>query len=106
MKSKLTGKCKADFFSKYMLDDLGFDLYHELFQNALIIEYFDSIGVYVSTPNFIDLLSHYQRGFESSVYNEKTNEIFNLYNEDGDVFNSRTEAINSAIEKANELINL
>ncbi len=101
---KLTGKCKEGFLEwviKYYRENRkDYDSYMditilnkhyrktEVEQNALIIEYFDGIGVYINAIR----------------YDGKWKPICNY--ELWDIFNTRTEAINAAIEEANEIINL
>jgi len=91
----LTGKCKEGFEkwffqSEYSniieLQDLNSSLL-----NALIIEYFDAIGLYI--------LPNKSLGFDIWNY-----EILGHITE-GFNFNSRQEATEKAIEKANDLIN-
>jgi len=69
-------------------------LKEDKFLNALIIEYLDSAGVYVNIKS----------KFGQRKQCERFSFIVKRYNS-GFIFNSRTEAINAAIEKANELIN-
>jgi len=89
---KLTGKC----FDEFEAQNKGrgyFALLPESCQNALIIEFFDSVGIYVELLYFID--GNY---FVSIVYhNDGHNHI-------GD-FDNRTQATNEAIIKANDLYN-
>lgn len=75
-----------------------------LLLNALIIEWFDSVGIYISTPSFNDTGLGYQRGFECEIYDEKNNITYDIYN-DNDVFETRQEATEKAIEKAIEIYN-
>ena len=74
------------------------------FLNALIIDWFDSVGIYISTPSFNDTVLGYQRGHECEVYDEKNNIVYKIYN-DNDVFNTRQEATEKAIDKANLIFN-
>ncbi len=96
---KLTNKCLEDF-RKYISFHHGLDLndwevQKQVFLNALIIEFFDSVGIYIS-PTHIHLYSGLF--FNSMVrYGKQNNEIGN--------YNTRPEAINKAIEKANEIYN-
>ena len=111
----LTGKAKEEFFN--WLDNQGvngidisnwefekFQLLSNVSQNALIIEWFDSVGIYINTPPFYDKFLKYNRGFESIVIDENKNIIYEIDNEN-DVFNFRQEAIKKAIKKANEIYN-
>jgi len=73
-------------------------------KNTLIIEFFDSVGIFINTPPYYMKVEKYNRGFESIVIDEKSGKIYDLDN-DEDVFNSRQEAKNEAIKKANEIYN-
>ena len=94
---KLTGKCKQDFWMSLDLDTLKrLNDLPGCCQNALIIEYLDSIGIYVYVkPRF-----HYGGlSFDGFIDGMDISKIETEY------FKTRTEAINAAIEKVNELIN-
>lgn len=107
---KLTGKCKEDFLDYYWenyIKSIGivgvkleaeefFDSLYPIFKNALIIEFFDSVGIYIVTG----LDTAFSNKFEYGIDFIKKETIF--FDER---FNSRTEATNAAIEKANELYN-
>lgn len=83
---KLTGKAKEDFSYKYNMSN--FNEYSEVLQNALIIEFFDSVGIYIS-------IEHNQNvGF---MY------ILDECCENG--FLTRKEAAEKAIEQANLIYN-
>jgi len=84
---KLTGKCLSDFGDQCALQYKNFIKLPESCQNALIIEFFDSVGIYTG----ITLYAGYWR-----FYIDKN--CLGLKN-------TRTEATNSAIEKANEIYN-
>jgi len=58
-------------------------------QNALIIEFFDSVGIYISIVWEFECFESYVNSKCVSIYS-----------------NSRTEATNEAIIKANEIFNL
>ena len=98
----LTGKCREDFekwLNKEMyylgrhnfedrnnnIEDLG-----ENFQNCLIIEWFDSVGIYI-TSDYLEL----NKGFFSEILNEN----FEI------IKPTRQEALAEAIKKANEIYN-
>jgi len=102
---KLTGKCKEDFLEwfkksekiklhKYEKVEIVFKIQNESYKNALIIEFFDSVGIKV----LIDTL-HFQNWF---FYKIKNN--INII-EDVIMYNSRIKATNEAIIKANEIYN-
>lgn len=90
---KLTGKAKEDFYNKTLYTEINFDLVGELFQNALIIEFFDSVGIKIFPYPIIN-----SEDFDAVIQHE------NMY-QAIDVRLSRQEAINAAIEKANEIYN-
>jgi len=95
---KLTGKCKEDFFIFFQSErrgtEMGFYELPELFQNALIIEFFDSVGIHIAIQWFLKdwIFSVEKQPFKQHHYKDFG-------------FNSRTEATNAAIEKANNLHN-
>ena len=91
---KLTGKLKQDFGNQCVYQYDEFIKLPECCQNALIIEYLDSVGIYVNIKS----------KFGQRKQCERFSFIVKRYNS-GFLFNSRTEAINAAIEKANDLIN-
>lgn len=81
MKNKLTGKCKEEFLKQLKFSESIFINTSETFQNALIIEFFDSVG-HIGDETIIQIL---------------INELI--------ANRSVSEATNAAIEKANELYN-
>jgi len=109
---KLTGKCKIEFENWILNNKSNHDSARmikifnqkdlfvsylgigETFLNALIIEFFDSVGIKI----LIDTL-HFQNWF---FYKIKNN--INII-EDIIVYNSRIKATNKAIIKANEIYN-
>lgn len=92
---KLTGKC-LEAYSTWSHDKtqeqtpLPIELF-EILQNALMIEFFDSVGIYISIINTKDL---HQFILEDDFKN---------YNQRNNNYASRTEATNEAIIKANDL---
>ena len=97
----LTGKAEEEFFD--WLDNQGvngidisnwefekFQLLSNVSQNALIIEWFDSVGIYI-TSDYFEL----NKGFYSEILNEN----FEI------VKPTRQEALTEAIKKANEIYN-
>ena len=97
----LTGKTKEDFFN--WLDNQGvngidisnwefekFHLLSNVSQNALIIEWFDSVGIYI-TSDYFEL----NKGFYSEILDSN----FAI------VKPTRQEALTEAIKKANEIYN-
>jgi hypothetical protein len=98
----LTGKCREGFINfmcknhKY-IKWCDYQTMSEVVLNALIIEYFDSIGVYIE----IQVLK--VETYPKYSFNMR-NISFNMLSQ-GDYFKSRQEATEKAIEKANDLIN-
>jgi len=101
---KLTGKCKYDFLDYYWKtkikplkmtickkEDLEqfFDTISELFQNALIIEFFDSVNLRIGIDPYYDM----QGTYRACVHTFGSQSMY------------RNVATNAAIEKANELYN-
>ena len=97
----LTGKCKRTFLkwlkirvnsTLHEIDkiEFWFNLQDESFKIALIIEWFDSIGIYI-TSDYLEL----NKGFYSEILNEN----FEI------VKPTRQEALTEAIKKANEIYN-
>lgn len=77
---ELTGRCKEDFYKSlienYPVNESDVNkwflaLYVE-FQNTLIIDFFDSVGIYVNTTPYYMKVEKYNRGFESIVIDEKS----------------------------------
>ena len=106
----LTGKAKEEFFN--WLDNQGvngidisnwefekFHLLSNVSQNSLIIEWFDSVGIYISI-NYVDFYDEFRNntGFETYVTNKGLSVKFRSVS-------IRQEAIKQAIKKANEIYN-
>lgn len=92
----LTGKAKEDFSYKYNMSN--FNEYSEVLQNALIIEFFDSVGICIE----IDVSRFNDKyGFDCGFYYDNFNDYIAI---DG-FFNSRQEATEQAIIKANDIYN-
>ena len=92
----LTGKASKDFIKwlhfKHNLQP--YNLFNEIIQYALIIEWFDSVGIYVNSSGLT-----LSKTFISDVSVNDNCE----YNYDG--FITRKEATEQAIIKANEIYN-
>ena len=104
----LTGKAKEDFENYVLNRKLGHDsevlisVYNqeslfinynnvkETLLNALIIEWFDSVGIYI-TSDYLEL----NKGFYSEILNENFAIVKPI----------RQEALTEAIKKANEIYN-
>ena len=102
----LTGKAKLDFetwlnkemyyLGRHNFEDRNNNIedLSDNFQNALIIEWFDSIGIYVNSSGLT-----LSKTFISDVSVDNNCE----YNYDG--FRTRQEALTEAIKKANDIYN-
>jgi hypothetical protein len=95
---KLTDKA-LEAFGEFLYDKYGYSIfefeYYETLKNALIIEWFDSVGIYVSI--------HYET-FGNYYFNTLiTNKRITMNLRANSI--TRTEAINEAIVKANEIFN-
>ena len=97
----LTEKAKEDFLEyynnhsiKYLLSWTDFDDLPLVVKNALIIEWFDSVGIYINIENL-----YYQ-----SWWYYKVKQCPDTY-EQVIMQNTRQDAIEKAIEKANEIYN-
>ncbi len=106
----LTDKCKIDFLEYYWKNYIGktrflnqkseteefFNSLYPTFKNALIIEFFDSIGIYIDSGYYAkELLCS---GIESPKFKIGFISL-------GTAFFDRNDAISSAILKANSLYN-
>lgn len=93
----LTGKAKQDFWCSLSINELqDFYTYSDVIQNALIIEWFDSVGIY------IEIAGANYSGIEF-WYNIQQQGTINGNN--GDYFKTRQEATQKSINKANEIYN-
>lgn len=92
---QLNGICKEKFLEWLDEESTWFQTFSDTHQNALIIEFFDSVGVYIY--------------FNTGTYISKPNFRYEIITHDN-VFigfkeNSRQEATIQAIKKANEIYN-
>jgi len=99
---KLNGKCLDAFGDKCAYDYKEFIELPEACQNALIIEFFDLVGIYI----------HPKRNCMGIVFNHwyyiitgKNGMHLHNFLETKIEVDSRTEATNEAIEKANQIFN-
>ena len=99
----LTDKAKIEFESYYnsstssfLLNGIDFDDLPLCVKNALIIEWFDSIGIYITIKNKFGQ-NKQARIFWFSLNRGASN---------NEVYLSRLEATKKAIEKANEIYNI
>ena len=111
----LTGKAKEEFFN--WLDNQGvngidisnwefekFHLLSNVSQNSLIIEWFDSVEIYINIEPYIgggDVVFYF------GVINRRADFIDEHYSSANDdiYFGTRQEALTEAIKKANEIYN-
>jgi|SRR6478752_4836064 len=91
---KLTGKCKDDFLNYCKQSESFINTYADIYLNSLIIEWFDSVGL------FIDC-GYYAKGKMCSGIESENFSFIST----GTRHETRLNALNSAIEKANELYN-
>lgn len=93
----LTGKCKEDFLihlkETRRCNEKSFSEFPAIFEDALIIEWLDSVGIYVTILPCID------KTFDSYVTINKKRIEVSQFNE------TRSEATQKAILKANEIYN-
>lgn len=122
----LTGKCLKDFYNHLNKDykecDFAYDLNINDFsfktkteQNALIIDFFDSVGIIItiSEDSFNHVNEEENKDYWYLVYSyliKKYSDIddgLNDYKEyySTEDFNNRQEALTEAIKKANEIYN-
>ena len=103
----LTGKCKEGFEDWYNSNigkkiNVGHLSLYTLSENmvySVIIDYFDSIGVYINIKSYSYL---YDWSYEIKQLNKKTIVMEDKPNQS---VKSRKEATEKAIEKANEILN-
>ena len=101
----LTGKAKEDFYRYINIEDYKLFDYvrkkyaNEIVLNALLIEWFDSVGIYISI-NYVDFYDEFRNntGFETYVTNKGLSVKFRSVS-------IRQEATIQAIKKANEIYN-
>ena len=110
----ITGKCKEEFLNFYWKNYIGKtrflnektetdDFFHSLyptFKNALILDFFDSVGVYIAILPIIyqnEKLNCFQVEINNKIIGHKTKQSRN--------FDNRTDALLRAIEMTNEIFN-
>lgn len=91
--TQLNGKCKEKFLEWLDEESTWFQTFSDTHQNALIIEFFDSVGIIINIVN-----QDLQRWF---YYEIKTTERVQGFN----LVRTRQEATIQAIKRANNLYN-
>lgn len=99
---QLNGKCKEKFLEWYNKEYRGYHFYDtcnfselsNVLQNALIIEFFDSIEIIIQMHNVCDDWWFRVKSKTKTIKSEKYNE-----------YKNRQQATIQAIEKANDLYN-
>ena len=87
----LTGKAKEEFIKAKIGNEINlFESMLPIYKNALLIEWFDSVGIYVNSDYF-----ELNKGFYSEILDSN----FAI------VKPTRQEALTEAIKKANEIYN-
>lgn len=94
----LTGKAKEDFLNQFW----GQFPKDELLQNAYIIEWFDSVGIYIQPKRFTHCLEFQDWYF---IITDKKGIHLNNFLENRIKIDSRQQATEQAIIKANEIYN-
>lgn len=99
----LTGKCKEDFLKLTSIKESHLKLMLDIYKNALIIKWFDSVGIFIH-------IEPYLGGGKECFYAKVIyrNELFIDQSEDinnGDYLETRIEATMLSIIKANEIYN-
>lgn len=102
----LTGKALEDFTKWEITNDYvyvtTYDKSHNILENALIIEWFDSVGIIILPKRFTHKLEFSDWYF---IITNKQGVHLNNYLEDRVNVDSRQEAIEKAIIKANKIYN-
>ena len=85
----LTGKTKEDFIKTKIGNEINlFESMLPIYKNALLIDFFDSVGIYINIRRTNNEFMSYITNDESSFYKK-----------------IRQEALSEAIKKANEIYN-
>jgi len=98
----LTGKAKEDFLislkENRRCNEKSFSEFPAIFEDALIIEWLDSVGIVITSD--IARLTDSEYGFTSTIWSKGFRQFHDIDN-----FKSRTKATEKALEKANEIYN-
>ena len=85
----LTDKCKEDFIKTKIGNEINlFESMLPIYKNELLIDFFDSVGIYINIRRTNNEFMSYITNDESSFYKK-----------------IRQEALSEAIKKANEIYN-
>ena len=97
----LTGKCREDFIKTKIGNEIKlFESMLPIYRNTLIIEWFDSVGIYIM-PEICSIKGIFTATIFHEKYRTKTGRTISEIEN----FNSRQEALIEAIKKANEIYN-
>ena len=97
----LTGKAKEDFIKTKIGNEISlFESMLPIYSNALIIEWFDSIGIYI----IISPSDNPKNWFYTILGEDILSPFYQMY-QSLDDFENRQEALTEAIKKANEIYN-
>lgn len=101
----LTDKAKFDFLdwlvNNHEIDLKGFELGKDVIQNALIVEWLDSVGIVILLDTSI---GYFYYVIKETLLNPNVSYHKKYFQEEDDS-KTRNEAINFAIKKANEIYN-
>lgn len=107
---KLTGKAREkfeDWWFNYMDQEMSIHTFiqqHTCMQFGVYVDFFDSVGIIVSTRNFFDNVKD-SCFFMFIISDNKSRHLINHVKENTPFIKTRPEARTKAIEKANELLN-
>lgn len=104
---ELTGKAKEDFLKSNGKKEAWINIMLPIYQQALIIEWFDSVGIIINIEASFDLSGVYNRGFDYQILDEKATHQVKSYfvGSNKDCYPTRQEATEQAIIKANQIYN-
>lgn len=94
---RLTGQCKEDFLNYCKQSESFINTYADIYLNSLIIEWFDSVGIYISIMH------------SSAKYNTWYYGVSKINFDDVELIlakdKNRSQVTNIAIDKANDIYN-
>ncbi|EPL7679796.1 hypothetical protein RG089_002836 [Elizabethkingia anophelis] len=94
--------CQENDYSLFAESEKYKDL--AIMNNALIIEWLDSVGIYIVIPTASDKADAYNIGFEGQIFIKDKPIVYNISN-GLYTYNTRQEATEAAIKKAVEIYN-